>query len=145
MRGALEQSDARIVLLGMGAQENGAHFARKLRLDLEEWPIVTSEAPDFAIYQALGLRNESSLAQLYMRTVNAQTIISALRGLLSGGPPTYNSGGSLTQLGGTFILAPSQTELQNPAVLYSHVDTHTGVHAPVEDITRALEIHRFGG
>eukprot|EP00746_Dinoflagellata_sp_MGD_P044276 gnl/MRDRNA2_/MRDRNA2_208078_c0_seq1.p1 gnl/MRDRNA2_/MRDRNA2_208078_c0~~gnl/MRDRNA2_/MRDRNA2_208078_c0_seq1.p1 ORF type:complete len:142 (+),score=24.50 gnl/MRDRNA2_/MRDRNA2_208078_c0_seq1:126-551(+) len=128
----------------MGDVSDAEKFAQKLQLDLARMPMVVDAAPDFELYNALSLRNPSSLLQLYMHTVNFQTFHSAARSLVNGMLPTYNSGGRLTQLGGTFIISMPQNlknaaATQESSIVYEHIDTHTGVHAPIADIIHALQ------
>ena len=122
----------------MGQQSDGETFARKMRVDLSAMPLLVDSGPPFVLYQALQLRNEASLVSLYANTVTTGTILSAARGLLDGGLPTYNSGGLLTQLGGTFVVAPPN-KLNEAKLVYQHIDTHTGVHAPLEDVCVAMK------
>ena len=120
-------------MVGMGQRIDGENFAKKIRLDLDTMPLLVDPGPPFLLYQALQLREEASLLKLYANTVNSQTFVSAARGLVYGGLPTYSSNGLLTQLGGTFVLAPGGDKL-----VYEHIDTHTGVHAPKEDVCAAV-------
>ena len=55
-----------------------------------------------------------------------------------GALPTYGKGGSLTRLGGTFVV--SRSEEGGAQIVYSFVDKETGVHAPTEEVVEA--IHR---
>lgn len=86
-----------------------------------------------------------TLFQVYKNTVNAQTFVASAQALLDGHFPTYDSGASLTQLGGTFVFGRAHhttvraSESDEPVVLYEHVDKMTGNHAPVEAIVAALE------
>jgi hypothetical protein len=123
----------------MGEARHGQQFARELDLDLESTPLLVDAGPRFALYQELGLKNEDSLVQLYLNTFALETVSSAFRTLREGNLPTYDAGGSLTQLGGTFIIAPPPTRsLAIPQIIYEKVDTHTGVHAPVAEVVAAL-------
>ena len=145
LREALVHTRGASVLVGMGERSHGEVFAQKLRLDLEELPLVVS-APPFELYSELGLRDHASLLQLYARTVNVQTLRSALQGMRAEGWPTYDAGGSLTQLGGTFVIAPDSAAPEGVRVVYEHIDTMTGGHAPTEQVVAALEaVHEEAG
>lgn len=56
----LAEVDGSLVFLGMGSAAGGKEFARKLRLDLELFPLVVDAPPGLELYQALGLRNEQN-------------------------------------------------------------------------------------
>lgn len=43
------------------------------------------------------------------------------------------SGKRVNQLGATFVIGPG------PRLRYSHIDTHTADHAPVDEVLRALD------
>ena len=133
---ALAETGGSINLVGMGQQSDGEKFARKMRIDLQEMPLLVDSGPPFMLYRALQLRNEASLVGLYANTVTTETFFSAARGLLEGGLPTYDSGGSLTQLGGTFVV--SRKGLEEPQLVYEHIDKQTGVHAPMEELCAAV-------
>lgn len=53
-----------------------------------------------------------------------------------GALPTYGKGGSLTRLGGTFVV--SRSEEGGAQIVYSFVDKETGVHAPTEEVVEAI-------
>jgi hypothetical protein len=186
----------------MGQLRHGEAFARKLRINTSATPLLLDHggategvgggggggggggaaaaaavsAVAFPLYAALGLRDAGSLLRVYTQTMGVATVGSAARGLLAGGLPTYDSGGSLTQLGGTFVIAPGAVGLvpvggpgagagggsggggggdggggggtaaaaaapaPAPArLVWSHIDTQTGGHAPWGEVRRALE------
>ena len=144
----------------MGQLSHGQAFARKLHLDLSTMPLLLDHgthagaaaaagADDFPLYAALGMFDAGSLLGVYQQTMTAQTLFSAARGLASERVlPTYDSGGSLTRLGGTFVVMPEEAgnEAEDSSggrgraqLTWSHVDTKTGEHATVDNIVRALE------
>ena len=92
------------VILGMGEVEDGKEFARKSRMDLNKFPLLVDAGPAFNTYAALDLRDMATLSKIYLETINLEAIFSAVRSLVDGQLPHYDRGGSLTQLGGTFVL-----------------------------------------
>eukprot|EP01052_Picozoa_sp_SAG31_P010728 SAG31_NODE_596_length_13674_cov_3.806409_2_plen_152_part_00 len=141
----LTEVDGSLVFLGMGTAADGAKFARKLRLDPEQFPILVDDTADLLFYRTLALRNERTLSQVYAKTVNMETFMASFRALFDGQMPTYYAGGNLTQLGGTFVFAHhNQTDAQEkgsakaPVVAYARADTHSGNHAPIEEVVAAI-------
>ena len=72
---------------------------------------------------------------MYRETVDLNSVTSALRAVAGGAVPQYDSGGSLTQLGGTVVFKCGD-EVTTPAV--HRPDTTTGGHLPPHDLARAL-------
>ena len=72
---------------------------------------------------------------MYRETVDLNSVTSALRAVAGGAVPQYDSGGSLTQLGGTVVFKCGD-EVTTPAV--HRPDTTTGGHMPPCDLARAL-------
>ena len=133
--------------LGEGSR-HGAEFARKLRLDPESGPWPLFSAPP-QLYDALGWRDAGTLRNVYASTIDVRAVRSALRALRGGYMPAYDSGGSLTRLGGTAVFEHGinmprelldDAESPNRALTPSlhAADTKTAGHVPPRELARAL-------
>ena len=147
---ALVQSRTQPYLVGMGEPRHALEFRRKLRIDEQVWPLHVVGGSGMAlgggappVYKELGLMHMGTLYDVYTKTADVGSVISALRAVATGHLPTYDSGGDLTQLGGTLLLEslpldPEAADDEPVTPLMHHIEDKTGGHMPAGDLANAL-------
>ena len=135
--------------VGLGDRSHhGIEFARKLRLgsDPNSWPLYSAPPQ---LYDVFGWRDAGTLRNVYASTVDMHAVRSALRALQSGHLPVYDSGGSLTRLGGTAIIEHDADMLRqsldgdkahsrNLTPSLHVADTKTAGHVPPRELAHTL-------
>mmetsp|Transcript_80332 Transcript_80332/g.157055 ORF Transcript_80332/g.157055 Transcript_80332/m.157055 type:complete len:127 (-) Transcript_80332:204-584(-) len=123
----------------MGDPRHAKVFTRKLRIDLDKWPMhVVGTVKPPPVYSDLGLRHKGSLVNVYSETVTLETFASAARSLASGLLPTYDAGGDLTQLGGTIAFRNISEDSTDAEPLIYHAEETTGGHIPSDILAEKI-------
>jgi peroxiredoxin len=117
----IRSAGADIVAIGTGNQRYAAAFVRDERIP---FTVLVDDGGHAA--NAAAVRTVGWFQLLHPRTWRTSV------GTWRRGHRVHRSGARVTQLGGTFVVGPGD------AVHYSHIDSDSTDHAPLDDVLAAL-------
>jgi peroxiredoxin len=127
-REALEETGARLVLIGQATPRHAAHFRRRLEIDL---PILADEKR--ASYRAAGAK-VATVDELVGPKVVAKGVVSSLRSR----QPQGRTIGHPAQLGGTMLIR------KDGSVAWSHMSEDASDNATTAEILAAIRTAQPG-
>jgi peroxiredoxin len=121
-REKFEEAGARLVLIGQGTPEEGAHFLKEQRVDL---PLLVDKSRES--YRRAGTKT-ATFSELLGPVVVAKGILSSIRNR----KPQGRTVGHPAQLGGVLVITP------DGSIPYAHLSDDASDNPPNEEVLKAV-------